>query len=98
RLERLRGAPAGGQVGERSAQERIGARSEQQVEHPARRAVLTDLLREGVLVEVDEDEDAALAAELHHRRDAVEVGAIVLPAGGLEGAPADRQPQQVEAE
>src|SRR5262249_17206380 len=58
----------------------------------------SDLLRERVLVEVDEDEDAASRAQVDDRRDAIEVAAIVLSGRGFERAPADREPEQVEAE
>src|SRR5262249_10659281 len=58
----------------------------------------SDLLRERVLVEVDEDEDAAPRAQVDDRRDAIEVAAIVLPGRGFERAPVDREPEQIEAE
>src|SRR5438552_774935 len=63
RIERRRREPAGGQVRQRPAEVRIVVRAEEPIEDPARRPVLADLLREGVLVEVEEDEDAAPLAE-----------------------------------
>ena len=49
-------------------------------------------------MEVDDDEDAAPLADGDDGRDAVEVAPVVLAGLGLERAPADRQPEQVEAE
>src|SRR4029077_8006121 len=88
----------GVEIGERTAEVGIPARAEQQIERPARRGVLADLLGERVLMEVDDDEDAAPLADGDDGGDAVEVATVVLAGLGLERAPADRQPEQVEAE
>src|SRR4029453_1512298 len=96
--ERRRREAAGGQVVQRSAEVGITVRPEQQVQHPARGAVLADLLREGVLVEVDEDQDAVPSALGDDGRDAVEVVALEPSGLALERAPVDREAAQVEAE
>src|SRR5262249_30925531 len=92
------GEAARAEVLERAAEIGIVPRSEQQVEDPAWRTVLTDLLGKGVLVEVDEHEDAVALAQHDHCRDAREIAAVVPTRRRLERAPADRKPQQVEAE
>ena len=63
RRHRGRCEAPGVEIGERTAEVGIPTRAEQQIEHPARRAVLADLLGERVLMEVDDDEDAAPLAE-----------------------------------
>src|SRR4029453_18646940 len=58
----------------------------------------SDLLREGVLVEVDEHQDVPPGADPDDGGDAVEIAPIVAARARLDGAPADRQAQQVEPE
>src|SRR5262245_59714120 len=96
--DRGRGQAAGGQVVQRAAEVGVAARTEQEIEDPARGAILADLLRERVLMEIDEDQDALPAAHRHDGRDAVEVAAVEPSRLGLERAPVDGQAQEVEAE
>src|SRR5262249_62281691 len=57
-----------------------------------------ELLGEGVLMEIDDDQDAAPLAELHDPCDPGQVAGVVPSGLGLERAPADRQSEQVESE
>src|SRR5262249_17051682 len=86
------------EIVERPAEIRIVPRAEQKIEHPARRAVLPDLLRERVLVEVEQDQDAMAGAEPHDGADAIEIRPRVLPAHGLESTPIDGETKEIEAQ
>src|SRR5262249_39730164 len=88
----------GSEVGGGGAEVGVAVGAEEQVERPGGRAVLADLLGEGVLMEIEDDQNAAPLAELHDSCDPGQVAGVVPSGLGLERAPVDRQPEQVESE